>query len=114
MRLTSSVVSQTPIARSIELCALAPDLAIVYLWLTEMSEYKLIGLLKRLNPTAKVIATSAEFQRERAILAGKEVFIVRDDLIDDLIPVDRIGLLVPTIGRNSAVFEGAASGHCRG
>jgi DNA-binding NarL/FixJ family response regulator len=50
---------------------LAPDLAMVDLWLAELSGYKLIGLLKPLNPTTKVIATSAEFRTERAVLTER-------------------------------------------
>jgi DNA-binding NarL/FixJ family response regulator len=55
---------------------IAPDFAIVDLWLTEMSGYELIRLLKRRSPKMKIIAASGERLARTAIHAGADAFIL--------------------------------------
>ena len=69
--------------------AIAPDLAIIDVWLSEVSGYELINLLKHRSPRIKIIATSGEAYGKQAVCAGADAFILKEELVDKLAPALR-------------------------
>ena len=69
--------------------AINPDFAIVDVWLSEMSGYELIPMLKRQTPRIKIIAASGEAYGKQAVGAGADAFILKEELVDKLAPTLR-------------------------
>jgi DNA-binding NarL/FixJ family response regulator len=69
--------------------AIAPDFAIIDVWLGEMSGYELIRALKRRTPRIKIIAASVEAYGKQAVGAGADAFILKEELADKLAPTLR-------------------------
>lgn len=69
--------------------AIAPDFAIIDVWLSGMSGYELIRLLKLRRPCVKIIVASGEACSKQAVSAGADAFILKEELGDKLAPTLR-------------------------